>query len=104
MEFATNIKNGRQYTLIKYISGHWKVIGSRLGITHNDLSNIHDEKISDEDRFKKVMNKWIENAIGLPNAIQYPYTWVGLYQLLLDSELGTYAEDYIRFMESKYCN
>lgn len=97
--FAINNEN-EQYSLIKYISGHWHRIGMCLRMTNNDLSNLEDDCKSHEERCIKVMGIWEQNAIGLPNASRYPYSWKGLHQLLHDSKLGNHADDFIHFMES----
>ena len=39
-----------------------------------------------EDCIHQVFVKWLDNAPALPNYRQYPLTWRGLYNLLLDSE------------------
>ena len=40
---------------------------------------------------REVFGKWLENAVGLPNAELYPKSWKGLYKLLVDSGIGEVA-------------
>ena len=44
-----------------------------------------------EDCIRQVFVKWLDNAPQLPNYCQYPLTWRGLHNLLLDSDNGEAA-------------
>ena len=44
-----------------------------------------------EDCIRKVFMKWLDNAPQLPYYHQYPLTWRGLHNLLLNSEHGAEA-------------
>ena len=44
-----------------------------------------------EDCIRQVFVKWLDNATQLPNYRQYPLTWRGLHNLLLDSDNGEAA-------------
>ena len=41
---------------------------------------------------RDVFSKWFDNAVGLPNASQFPKSWEGLLNLLTESELGEVAK------------
>lgn len=44
-----------------------------------------------EDCIRQVFVRWLDNATQLPNYCQYPLTWRGLHNLLLDSDNGEAA-------------
>ena len=46
-----------------------------------------------EDCIRQVFVKWLDNAPQLPNYCQYPLTWRGLHNLLLDSDNGEAADE-----------
>lgn len=92
-------KRGEKYELMKNISGRWHDIGSRLGLTTNQLNGIETNKGNQDQRFIAVMDDWICDADGLPHASKYPYSWTGLYRLLADSGVSTYAKELTTFMQ-----
>ena len=96
-QLVTN-NRGEKYELIKDISGKWRRIGTHLGLTPNQLDGIRTDKDSEEHRFMAVMDDWRSNASRLPNGRTYPYSWIGLHTLLVDSNLNTYADKFIDFI------
>ena len=90
---------GDKYELINNISGVWRKIGSRLGLTDNQLKNINIDNGDQDQRFLAVMSKWMRNARGLSHASRYPHSWTGLHSLLTDSGVAMYADEFITFME-----
>ena len=73
----------------------WKTISRNLGLEDempglvNNLARRHRD--DDEECVREIFSKWLENAIGLPNASLYPKTWDGLCTLLTRSKLGEVA-------------
>ena len=52
------------------------------------LEGVQQQKSDNTERLKHVIEKWIEGG-----AFQYHTTWIGLRQVLIDSELGQLAEN-----------
>ena len=96
--FVVNNKD-ESYKLINNISGEWRRIGSLLGLTENQLDNIDTENKKQDQCFLAVMSKWMKNARGLPRAIRYPHSWTGLHNLLADSGVSKYADEFMIFMK-----
>ena len=69
----------------------WIKIGQNLGLESYTLTNISDNFAENYRRVTQVFQKWLENAVCLPNSHDYPRTWRGLVNLLRNSELGTLA-------------
>lgn len=69
----------------------WIRIGQNLGLESYTLTNIRDNFAENYGRVTQVFQKWLENAVCLPNSRDYPRTWRGLVNLLRNSELGTLA-------------
>ena len=69
----------------------WRQIGENLGINDADLNGF--EELVLDNRVRKVLGKWQENACGLPHSDKYPKTWRGLLKLLKDSDLKELAEN-----------
>lgn len=69
----------------------WLKIGQNLGLENGILTSIKHNFSEDYERVTKVFQKWLENAVKLPNFSRYPRTWRGLVNLLTDSDLGNLA-------------
>ena len=60
-------------------------MGEILGLHRAVIQTIGSER-DPEDCIRQVFVKWLDNAPQLPNYRQYPLTWRGLHNLLLDSD------------------
>ena len=73
----------------------WRTIARKLGLevkTPGCIDNIARRHFNDDNEcVREVFGKWLENAIGLPNASRFPKSWEGLLNLLTESELGEVA-------------
>ena len=70
----------------------WRTIARKLGLedeTPGFISGLaRRHRDDDGECVREVFGKWLENAVGLPNASLYPKTWEGLCTLLDASNLG----------------
>ena len=68
-------------------------MGEILGLHRAVIQTIENpgSERGPEDRICQVFVKWLDNASQLPNYRQYPLTWRGLHNLLLDSDNGEAA-------------
>ena len=72
--------NGKEqyYRLTEHVSAKWKKFGQQIGIIENDLIDIYQQGYTNEERFNKVMQKWLDGqGINI-----FPYTWEGVWMLL----------------------
>ena len=84
----------KQLKIYDKIAHKWNKIATRLGFEPGRISSIQKKYSDDVDRVTDgVFNVWFENAMGLPNADNYPKTWQGLINLLKDSELSEVATE-----------
>ena len=60
-------------------------MGEILGLHRAVIQTIGSGR-DPEDCIRQVFVKWLDNAPQLPNYRQYPLTWRGLHNLLVDSE------------------
>ena len=65
-------------------------MGEILGLHRAVIQTIGSGR-DPEDCIRQVFVKWLDNATQLPNYRQYPLTWRGLHNLLLDSDNGEAA-------------
>ena len=75
----------------------WRTIARELGLevrTPGCIENIARRHQYDDESecVRDVFSKWFDNAVGLPNASQFPKSWEGLLNLLTESELGEVAK------------
>ena len=71
--------------LMTEMAPHWKEIANLLGVGHNKVLSIEGSNLrSFENCLMHVMNLWADNGHQMPNHKQYPETWSGVRQLLLD--------------------
>lgn len=87
-------EQGQPYNLMEKIAVKWRNIGSFLGIDHGVLKSIEEEKKKYQDRLTEVLEKWFDNAYGLPHHNEYPHSWKGLYNLLVHARLSNYAKEF----------
>ena len=73
----------------------WRTIARKLGLedeTPGFINNLARRyRDDDEECVREVFSKWFDNAVGLPNASDYPLSWEGLLALLANSKLGQVA-------------
>ena len=76
---------------------NWKSIARKLGLEDESpgyIKNTAQRHFNDDQEcVTEVFGKWLENAVGLPNADQFPKSWEGLLNLLNESELGEVAKE-----------
>ena len=76
---------------------NWKSIARKLGLEDESpgcIKNTAQRHFNDDNEcVTEVFGKWLENAVGLPNADQFPKSWEGLLNLLNESELGEVAKE-----------
>ena len=68
-------------------------MGEILGLSGAVIQAIEDpgSRRDPEDCIRRVFVKWLDNAPQLPNYRQYPLTWRGLHNLLINSDNGEAA-------------
>ena len=89
-------KDGRRYRLSSKIAGSYKTIANVLGLEQAKI-DIIDHSTEYSDRVGKVLQEWLQNANQLPN--DYPLTWDGLRQILIDSELANVATEFFEVLK-----
>ena len=85
----------RELRIYSMTAASWRMIARKLGLevrTPGCIDNIARRHFNDNNEcVREVFGKWLENAVGLPNASQFPKSWEGLLNLLTESELGEVA-------------
>ena len=88
-------KDKNELRIYSKTAAHWRTIARKLGLeveTPGYIQNIAMRNFNDNNEcVREVFGKWLENAIGLPNAERYPKSWEGLLNLLVDSDIGEVA-------------
>ena len=88
-------KDKNELRVYSKTAAHWRTIARKLGLeveTPGCIQNIAMRNFNDNNEcVREVFGKWLENAIGLPNAERYPKSWEGLLNLLVDSDIGEVA-------------
>lgn len=69
----------------------WKTVGYTLGLQYGEIESIANSKKTDLENVIDVFVKWLENAALLPFHENYPKSWKGLYNLLIDCEFSEIA-------------
>ena len=76
---------------------NWKSIARKFGLEDESpgcINNTAQRHFNDDKGcVREVFGKWFENAVGLPNARQFPKSWEGLLNLLNVSELGEVTKE-----------
>ena len=76
---------------------NWKSIARKLGLEDESpgcINNTAQRHFNDDKEcVREVFGKWLEDAVGLPNANQFPKSWEGLLNLLTKSQLGEVAKE-----------
>lgn len=76
--------------ILRELATHWEDIGALLSLSTAEMGIIKRNNISDQSGcIRDTLSKWLMNGSRLPNARQYPVSWKGLYQLLVDAQLST---------------
>lgn len=99
LDFLKNRKTGKKFRLTDKIGTIWSNIGLTLGIEPDLLDCFMDEERTNEKRLRRVMEKWLTNAGGLPYHDSYPLSWKGLRDILLDCEKIEVAKEYFDFLK-----
>jgi hypothetical protein len=81
--------------LTRDMSNIWWTFGQKLGVKEEVMRSIHSSCESDKQRLGKVWTEWFEHA----DQLEYPVSWRGLHQLLLDNGQGPYAKGFFEFMD-----
>ena len=76
-------------------------MGEILGLHRAVIQTIGSGR-DPEDCIRQVFVKWLDNATQLPNYLQYPLTWRGLHNLLLDSDNGEAAVELKSALSSQF--
>ena len=85
------------FRLIDHVGSQWERIGIMLGITMSMLKKWDQQHRGDVTLcWGELVGHWKESG-GTPD---YPHTWYGLYQLLLDIEYGLVAENMMKFIKA----
>ena len=86
-----NFNHLRQEVVSK-IPKQWKEVGYNLGLKHEELEGIENEKDTDKDRFTEVLVLWKKQG-GYEGV--YDYKWITLLDVL--KKIGEYRlEDELR--------
>ena len=82
---ASNVQTLR---LLQCLAPKWRKVGEILGLHRAVIHAIENPGSGrdPENCIRQVFVKWLDNATQLPNYRQYPLTWRGLHNLLIDSE------------------
>ena len=83
------------------VAHKWDQIATRLGFELGEIESIRKNN-SFNDRVTVTFRRWFEDAINLPNAMNYPKSWVGLIELLKDAELGEVAQELLTTLSSTH--
>ena len=81
--------------LLQHLAPQWKKVGEILGIRETEIETIENSGSGRDpkDCIRRVFANWLNNASQLSNYRQYPLTWRGLHNLLLDSDNGEAADE-----------
>ena len=82
MDMMVNLQWNDEISILKEACNKWDTIASHLGINKADVEEEH-RTINDQDRFRKVLEIWIETGGNK----DYPATWMGLKKMLNACEL-----------------
>ena len=82
------VGNKQTLRLLQCLAPRWKKVGEILGLDRAVIQTIENPGSGRDPEacIHQVFVKWLDNAPALPNYRQYPLTWRGLYNLLLDSD------------------
>lgn len=94
-------RDGRIYRLSRMIAHDYRTIAATLGLSSNTVIVI-ERDTEFTDRINKVFYKWLNNANELPN--NYPLSWEGLRNILIDSELAAVAEKFFSILKDVDCD
>ena len=83
----------RELKIYSKIAHRWRQIATQLGFELGEIDSIEENHHRNHSRVTAVLSQWFDNAVNLPNASQYPKSWLGLINLLEDAELGEVAEE-----------
>ena len=75
----------------------WKLIARSLRLEDEEPGCIDEIAMrrfnNNIECVREVFGRWLEDAVGLPNADQFPKSWDGLLNLLTKSQLGEVAKE-----------
>lgn len=75
------------FCLIEEVSAKWRKMGRLLGLQENQLDTFELDTGCTDDCWSKVMEYWLNGHGGT----EYPNTWDGLYNLLVDIKCSSVA-------------
>ena len=102
IEDISFIKNGTEiFELSKRICSRWQKIGLVLGIEHDKMRYLAADKSREtEEKYKKILDIWLDEASSLPNSDDYPLSWQGLKTLLEDIDESAVAKQLFAFLDA----
>ena len=78
------------FELVSRVSARWRDLGIELGFEPNQLESWKRELHTNEERWDKVMQSWLDDG---GSRYKYAATWEGLKQLLRAKTLGRIADE-----------
>ena len=93
IRYCHQASNKQALRLLQCLAPSWRKVGEILGLHRAVIQTIENPGSGrdPEDCIRRVFVKWLDNAPRLPNYRQYPLTWRGLHNLLIDSDNGEAA-------------
>ena len=87
MEWHDNQQQRHELRIVNEVSNKWRKIGTMLSMKAAVLDAEQQRSSDNSMRFQQVIEKWIE----MGTAGNYPATWRGLQQVLIDVEMAQLA-------------
>lgn len=87
LEWLDDQHKKNELRIINEASNKWRDIGILLGFSAATLDGEEQKTNENSKRFQRVVDKWIETG-----GANYPATWRGLQQVLIDCEMSQLAE------------
>ena len=88
IRYCDHASNKQALRLLQCLAPKWRKVGGILGLHRAVIQTIENPGSGrdPEDCIRQVFMKWLDDAPQMPNHRQYPLTWRGLHNLLLDSD------------------
>lgn len=93
--------------ILRELASQWVDVGTRLGLAESETHIIKANNQHGSDQsgcIRDTFIQWLRNGSELPNAKDYPVTWSGLYQLILDVGFGTKVAEPLKEALTSDCN
>ena len=104
IRYYHHASNKQALRLLQCLAPKWRRVGEILGLHRAVIQTIENPRSGrdPEDCIRQVFVKWLDNATQLPNYRQYPLTWRGLHNLLLDSDNSEAAVELKTALSSQF--